>query len=91
MTEKEINVGSIKNIEGFTQSFAIGRLFFTVVADVQYIVYSAARFIIIEEVKNKTKKFIASKDLITAFAVKDKLCVIGIYGGYIQLWDIQFL
>jgi hypothetical protein len=33
MSEAEINLSNIKNIEGFTQSFATGRLFFTIIGD----------------------------------------------------------
>jgi hypothetical protein len=46
---------------------------------------------VIEDVPSKKRKIIANQDMVTAFAVRDKLCLAGIYGGYLKLWDMEFL
>jgi hypothetical protein len=46
---------------------------------------------VIEEVKTKKRRFIANKDIITAFTIRDKFCLAGAYGGYLVLWDLEFL
>lgn len=79
------------NIEGFTQSYASGRLFFAVIAEVECLVYTAGRYLVIEEVKSKKRKFICNKEMISALDVRDKLCLVGLGGGYLVLWDMEFL
>jgi hypothetical protein len=82
------NKTAVHNIEGFTQSYASGRLFFVVIAEVECLVFSAGRYLVIEEAKSKKRKFICNKEVISALDVRDKLCLVGLGGGYLVLWDL---
>lgn len=53
--------------------------------------YVAGRFIIKEELKSKEQKIITNPEYITAFSVTDKLCLVGLIGGTLLLWDLEFL
>lgn len=79
---------TISNIEGFTQSFTSGRIFFTIVGELEYTVYSAGRFLVMEEMGKKGRKFIGNKDMISTYAVREKLCLVGLNGGELTLWDL---
>lgn len=54
----------------------------------EYFVYTAGRFLVICDCVNYKKKIVSNKDLITAFNLREKFCLTGIYGGYLILWDL---
>jgi hypothetical protein len=84
-TTKEINL-----IYGFTQSFTTSNLFFRVIGDSEYLVYTAGRFIIMEESKSKQQHVLTNPDYISAFTTQGKLCLVGLIGGTLLLWDLEF-
>lgn len=88
MTEEEMKKTAVHNIEGFTQSYASGRSFFAVIAEVECLVYSAGRYLVIEETKSKKRKFICNKEVISSLDLRDKLCLVGLGGGHLVLWDL---
>lgn len=88
--ESEMVRKEVMRVEGFTQSFAIGRICFAVIAGVECVVYNAGRFIVMEGVRTETRKHLPHRDLVTAFSVSGKLALAGTYGGELTLWDLEF-
>lgn len=80
----------VARVEGFTQSFAIGRICFATVAGVEWAVYNAGRFIVLDGVGTEARKHLAHRDLVTAFSISGKLALAGTYGGELTLWDLEF-
>lgn len=80
----------VVRVEGFTQSFAIGKICFATVAGVEWAVYNAGRFIVMAGVGAEMRKHLTHRDLVTAFSVSGKLALAGTYGGELTVWDLEF-
>lgn len=80
----------VMRVEGFSQSFAIGRICFATVAGAEWAVWSAGRFIVLAGVGAETRRYLVHRDLVTAFSVSGKLALAGIYGGELTVWDLEF-
>ena len=52
------------------------------------VVYLGGRFIVLEETKTRNQSVISNPEYISAFTVVDKLCLVGLVGGTILLWDL---
>lgn len=78
----------IQHIFGFTQSFAISKLYFIMIKNEEHLVHVAGRFIVIEKIKNKQQSVITNPEYISAFTVVDKRCLVGLIGGTLLLWDL---
>ena len=78
----------IDYLYGFTQSHTISNLFFSMVGGKELVTYVAGRFIVMEETKSKKQKVIANPDYISSFTVENKLCLVGLIGGTLLLYDL---
>lgn len=56
----------------------------------EYVVYPAGRFIVMEETKTKKQSVMTNPDFISAFTVVNKLCLVGLIGGILLVWDLEF-
>lgn len=54
----------------------------------EYFVYTAGRFLVVCDSVSYKKNIVSSNDLITAFDLREKFCLTGVYGGYLTLWDL---
>ena len=44
-----------------------------------------------DSIKNNREQYVINnKDYVTAFDVKEKLCLVGLVGGMLILWDLEF-
>ena len=78
----------IGSVYGFTQSHTTSKLFFCVIGQKEYAVFAAGRFLVMEEVKNKTQIVMANPDYISSLTVDKKLCLVGLIGGILLVWDL---
>lgn len=54
--------------------------------------YNVGRFVIKEKVKDEASQQIMTHvDVVTAVEVREKLCLVGVLGGFIVLWDLDFV
>ena len=92
LSPKEV-LGRVDRVYGFNQLSLGCGLFLTTVPgcpEEQY-VYVAGRFIVMEGVSGKGKQHImVSKDVVTACTVEGGACLVGLRGGGVVLWDLEF-
>ncbi len=81
---------TISTIYGYTQSFTTTRLFVASLKNKETVVYTAGRMIVLLELVTLAKRVIVNPEYISCFMVLEKWCVVGLNGGTVLLWDLEF-
>ena len=56
----------------------------------EYLVYSAGRYIVMLDMQTQNQRIIANPEDILSIYVREKLCLVGIIGKTVLLWDLEF-
>ena len=77
-------------IEGYTQSYTEGSMLITHVKKEECLVYVCDRFVIVHGIQSGEKVLIMQEDKVQVMDVKGKLCAVGLLGGKVVVWDLEF-